>query len=178
MVNCKPFISGRSSLGRFILTVFSSVKETDPQIFTPDATFWHDMSSYICTSPKSHYDYNPSDPSASPEDGMFKVAARGSRRVRSKEQSPEVILVSLVLSKSYQPLSHQNHVTDKRFLACPTFPEELPNQNEIAVRTRDFPKRGNSRCVLTKHVKNSAEEPKTVPRSAPIATARIAASRS
>jgi hypothetical protein len=77
-------------------------QETDPQLFTPDATFWHDMSSYICASPKSQYDQCYDDASASPDDVMFKATSRGSRRVRSKEQSPEVILV-------YAPI--KQHVT-------------------------------------------------------------------
>jgi hypothetical protein len=74
--------------------LISAPQETDSQFFTPDATFWHDMSSYICASPKSQYDQCYDDASASPDDVIFKVTPRGSRRVRSKEQSPEVILVN------------------------------------------------------------------------------------
>jgi hypothetical protein len=51
------------------------------------------MSTYVCSSPQSNYDYVPDQACAqSPDD--FKATARAnSRRVRSKDQSPEVILV-------------------------------------------------------------------------------------
>lgn len=71
---------------------YQTFKDADPQLFAPDSAFWQDMSTYVCSSPHSNYEYAHEDPSASPDD--FKATPRTNlRRVRSKDQSPEVILV-------------------------------------------------------------------------------------
>lgn len=78
-----------------------AVKDVDPQLFAPDSAFWQDMSTYVCSSPQSNYEFAPEDPSASPD--TFSPPPRSNlRRVRSKDQSPEVILVcSVQQSASY-----------------------------------------------------------------------------
>lgn len=78
-----------------------SPQESDPQLFTNDANFWQDVSTFICSSPQNSFDY-PSEDFAysaasptSPSEQNFKAIEpeNGTTQPRVRGQTLELLLV-------------------------------------------------------------------------------------
>lgn len=82
------------------------MQESDPQVFTNDATFWQDVSAFICSSPQNSFDYRSEDfactSPTSPGEQNFKAieTENVSTQPRVRGQTLELLLVIFIPNHS------------------------------------------------------------------------------